>query len=114
MSSTQCDVQAIVKTWLKELRQGGDVEMDKYFGKRTEPRWFVWGESLEVFVDDETVLARGENLSTTGLGFVCKRLLPRGEIVQVRRVDDDYWVPVRVQHSTQTIGSYKVGARFVM
>ena len=109
---TDCEIEAIVSQWLQEIKEEGDLEEDSYSGKRSEPRWQPWCESMELNIDGEVVLARGENLSVRGIGFTCKKEVRRGAVLQIRRTDETTWVPIRIQHCTQAIGLYKVGALF--
>ncbi len=114
MGEVEVDVQAVVDGWLEELRASGGMELDAYFGKRKEPRFHVWCEALELRVDDEIIVARGENLTSHGVGFVCKQSLSQSAELEMRRVGERAWVPIRVRHCTQTIGSFKIGARFIL
>jgi hypothetical protein len=113
MNETTLSAKAVLKRWLRELRIEEDAQVDHYLGKRLEPRFFPWCEPLEIRVNGKTLLARGENLSRDGMGFVCKANLERGLIIEMRRDGEDEWITMRVQHATQTISGFKIGARVV-
>ncbi len=113
MGQVNVDLQAVVSGWLKDLRQCEETELDAYFGKRAQPRFHIWSEPLEIRFDDEVFIARGENLGTNGAGVVCRQSLSRGDEVELRCVGEQPWVPARVQHCTQTVGSYKIGLQFL-
>jgi hypothetical protein len=114
MIATDTQAKERVKEWLKAVRDD-DGEAEPYLGKRNEPRFFPWSSSMEISCDGQIFLARGLNLSANGVGFICKRDLPRGSVVEIRSVEDedDLWIPIRIQHSTQSVGSLKVGAKFL-
>ncbi len=113
MALTQSDIHSIVKQWLREIGRDGDWALDLLAGKREELRYFPWAGRLEVRFENDHLLARGENLSRQGICFVCKREIPSGTIVEIRRPDEEPWIPVRVQHATQTVGGFKIGGRFL-
>lgn len=113
MALNASEVRSIVKSWITRIREDGQAELDTYSGKRKEPRFYPWSESLQVRVGGEVIIARGENLSSQGIGIACRRELPRGAIVEMRRDGDRDWIPIRIQHATQTVGGFKIGARFL-
>ena len=107
------DLQEVVSGWLTELREFEETALDTYSGKRTQPRFYVWSEPLELRIDDEVFVARGENLGAKGAGVVCRQALTPGDEIEIRRVGEQVWIRARVQHCTQTVGSYKIGLRFL-
>ena len=113
MELAACEIESIVNGWLEDIRLEEETEPDSYSGKRSEPRWHPWCESIEIRTDDAIVFARGENLSLHGVGFVCKREIPPGATVHIKCEGETTWIPVIIRHSTQTVGSYKIGAKFV-
>jgi len=110
MSLTAREIRSIIDEWVGQAQQF--TEEDNYLGKRNEPRFYPWSEPLEVNVNGKVVNARGENISKKGVGFVCKQAMRRGDMAGIRPSGETVWIPVRVQHCTQTVGSYKVGASF--
>lgn len=113
MPLTTHDIQSAVRGWLKDLRATGETEIDKYSGKRKEPRFYPWCEAMEVRFGKQTFIARGENLSREGIGFTCKTNIPRGSVAEMRRTGEETWIPIRVQHCTQSVGVFKIGAKFI-
>lgn len=106
--------RSIVENWMKDLAESGEACEDNYLGKRESTRIFEWTEHLEIRHNGKTVMARGHNLSEEGVGFFCKHEFTRRDTAEIRREDDDdsCWVPIAIQHSTQTVGTFKVGATF--
>ena len=113
MELATCEIESIVNRWLGDIRLGGGAEPDSFIGKRWEPRWRPWCESIEIRTDDEIVAAHRENLSLRGVGFVCDKEIPPGTTVHIKCGGENTWIPVIIRHSTQTAGSYKTGAKFV-
>ncbi len=112
MLATESQTREKVIEWLGDFL---DAETTPYLGKRDEPRFYPWSAALELKCDGRVVVARGTNVSSSGVGFVCKLEIPPRSIVEIRCIDDeeDLWIPIRIQHSTQSVGSFKVGAKFL-
>ena len=112
MPETKARIQRVVMDWIRSAQGEGTVEPDEYLGKRRLGRYTPFSEPLEVRVDGQIINARGRNICLQGIGFTCKMDLQRGRTVEIRSDGEDAWVPVVIQHSTGTVGGYKVGARF--
>ncbi len=108
--------RTIINHWLTEYCESGEANEDSYLGKRTSTRYFEWSEPLEIRHKGRTLIARGSSLSTEGVGFVCKQRFDKRDEADIRRCGDEddatSWVPIVIRHATQTIGGFKVGARF--
>lgn len=110
MTQATDEIRSIVQGWIEEAEGGTDT--DNYLGKRCEPRLFPWSAVIEVSVDGAVVNGQGINISAQGVGFVCKHELTPKTVVEIRKDGGDCWIPIHIQHCTQSVGSFKVGARF--
>jgi hypothetical protein len=68
---------------------------------------------LELRVDSEILHAGGCDISSDGVGVLCRRKFTAGQVVALRRDPDEPWVPMRVAHCTQTVGGYRSGLRML-
>lgn len=110
MTLAVAELQTLIAQIVSDARQL--AEADHYPGKRKSPRYAPWNPAIEVRANNKTMIARGLNISREGLGFTCKQPLVRGASVEVHIEDYEPWIPVRIQHCTQSVAGYKIGARF--
>lgn len=92
-------------------------EANSWLGKRQAPR-FQAAIELDLEVEGNPHFVRCTDVSEVGLQVLCRVPLASrvlGETVRIKRSDDgeDGWVPVRIQHITQTVGGYKVGLEYI-
>ena len=106
MQADRTEAIDIVRQWVREAQLVGDG--DCFAGKRGQPR-YPWQRPMELLIGGEVLYVQSRDISIDGLGLFCRRNLPQHDIVQIRRDENDPWVPARVAHVTQTVGGSKVG-----
>lgn len=111
MNQATYELKLIVEEWVRQAEEGADV--DDYLGKRLVPRFTPWSEALELRIKGNVVNARGRDICRQGVGLLCKTQVSRREVIEMRPADEDYWIPIRIQHCTGTVGGYKIGAKFM-
>jgi hypothetical protein len=100
------DVREIVENWLEEARLFG--EPDNHDIKRSCRR-YAWHRPMELRAGKRIYYVYSRDISEEGIGLVCRDRLTDATQVELRRDENDPWVPARVAHCTQTVGAYKVG-----
>ena len=92
---------------------------DPVLGRRGSPRWAFRAPALVRYEDDrrtqKIVPAHLRDLSPAGVGLLCRQAVPLHTLADLW-VDAGavrYHAKVRIVHCTRTVGSFKVGCRFV-
>jgi len=122
MNPTQCDrtdPRQVVQAWVQDA--SGQNGSDAFLGKRSAER-YVWPAAIEVLIDrgrrtERRVYFTGHDVSQSGMGLFGRHKLTVGATVLLRYADEGDgcpWVPARVEHSTRSVGGYRVGIRFLL
>ncbi len=104
-------IRQTVKKWVEEAEQ--DVRKDRNLVKRLLPRFTPWAEAVELRTGSDVVIAHGRDICLEGVGLNCRYEYRRGDIIDMRRPEDDFWLPILIRHCTATVGGFKIGARFL-
>jgi hypothetical protein len=96
----------IIDAWVSEAREDG--KSDVYGSKRKVAR-YTWDRPLEMLVGEQINYVYARDISSNGLGLVCKFRPRPQEVVHIRSSDAEPWIRCRVAHVTQTVGAYKIG-----
>jgi len=101
--------------WERWLREASDAPpIDSYSGKRETPRHPWRGRlDLEVALPNgrhETCFAEGRDLGPRGIRFFCRNPLPVFSTIEMREAGAAEHVRATVQHCTQTVNGYLIGA----
>ena len=100
-----------VRRWLKEAEESG--ETSTYEAKRSSSR-YSWNCAMELVVDgdglnDDIMYVYTRDVSAKGVGLTCRQNLPDGTRVVIRRARTEPWIPARIAHSTESVGTHKIG-----
>lgn len=95
-----------INQWVQEAAAGG--EADSYAAKRGEVRFDCrWDMEMRLRGLIHKVITR--DVSDNGVGVISEQEVKEGETIELRRNSDEAWVRVRVMHTTQTVGRFKLG-----
>ena len=122
MNQLDCDrlqLHQVVQAWVQDA--AGQTGAGAFLGKRSAER-YVWPAAIEVLVDrgrrtERRVYFTGHDVSESGMGLFGRHKLTVGASISLRYADegdDCPWVPARVEHSTRSVGGYRVGIRFLL
>lgn len=100
------EVREVVANWLQEAKMFGEVDTRDI--KRSRRR-YSWRRPMELRAGKRMHYIYSRDISEDGIGVVCRSRLGEATQVELRRDENDPWVPARVAHCTQTVGAYKVG-----
>ncbi len=100
------EVREVVANWLQEAKLFG--EPSSHDIKRSRRR-YAWHRPMELRAGKRICYVYSRDISEDGIGVVCRNRLGETTRVELRRDENDPWVPARVAHCTQTVGAYKVG-----
>lgn len=108
---TKSQMRTVVREWVQAAQEL--CGRDKSLVKRLLPRFTPWADAIELRSGGNVVIARGRDICLEGVGLTCRYEFRRGEIVEMRRAEDDFWLPIVIRHCTATVGGFKIGARFL-
>jgi hypothetical protein len=122
MNQLHCDsppLRQIVQAWVQDA--AGQNGASAFLGKRSAER-YVWPAAIEVLVDrgrrtERRTYFTGHDVSESGMGLFGRHKLTVGASILLRYADEGDacpWVPARVEHSTRSVGGYRVGIRFLL
>ena len=117
MSLDPKQFSGIVEQWSQIGRAGEpriEPEARRAYSRRT---WFAPVEVMPRAQDDEPnrVYATSTDIGLGGVGILSRTELPQGQTVWLRVPDNSGqgpWVSMRVAHTIQTVGGYRVGLSF--
>ena len=92
--------------WLKSMCES-ESSQTKNEWQRGEGRTSIHGK-VDVKIGDRVFLGNIRDITPTSLGITCRDNLPICEVL-VRPAFTKDWLLMRIVHSTQTVGGYKIG-----
>ena len=122
MNQLHCDsasLRQVIRAWVQDA--AGQNEVGVFLGKRNAER-YVWPAAIEVLVDrgrrtERRVYFTGHDVSESGMGLFGRHKLTVRAAILLRYADEGDacpWVPARVEHTTRSVGGYRVGIRFTL
>lgn len=91
---------------------------NQFESRRNHPR-YTMSEPVDIMIDSETtpaevVLATGRDISNGGIGIYANQSIPSGSdmVVCIDDGRDKLFARAVSVHSTQSVGMFKIGARF--
>lgn len=98
--------QRTVAEWLACAKSTQRAEPQP--SKRSEVR-YPWNMPMEMLASEHVHYVHCRDISSRGIGLICRIALCVDQRVYLRRDEQDPWVPCRVAHCTETVGANRVG-----